>query len=405
MALGALASGAAYIVGTNLAVRAGREKRPDLMPTYSPWHVMLDPTEPKRVAVVFNPSKPKALHGCRVIRDQMEEAGWDEAIFFETTVEDPGYSMAKDAVEAGAEIVIAVGGDGTVREVARAVANTDVRLGIVPLGTGNLLARNLDIPFDDTPACINMALHGERQQIDMVSLTMETAEGKTEEHDFMVMGGAGFDAQIMTDTREELKSRFGWIAYLEAAAKNLVAPRRSVRIEIDDKPAFGRKIRSVLIANTGTLQGGVQLAPDTNLQDGHFEIVVLTPRNLLGWLSLSTQVLSRRKQRFPAVENFVGSEAKVSFLKQAQPVEIDGDVIGEATSLSVKVHPGAVAINLYPEGKAQTRRLSEIPQELLESRERIQREFEETSDALLKEFTQNAAERRETIEKWFRGEN
>lgn len=403
LAASALVAGVGYTLATRLVLRAGRRNSPDLLPTYSPWHIVLEPGEQKHVAVVYNPTKVRALQGCKMVSQQLQDAGWDKAIFYETTAADPGFSMAQDALAHGAELVIAIGGDGTVREVARALAHTEASLGIIPLGTGNLLARNLDIPFDDISACVNIALHGQVQRIDMIHLVAEDARGAAYEHDFLVMGGAGFDAQIMTDTREDLKARFGWIAYIEAGAKNLISPRRSVSIAVDGAPAFGRKVRSVLVANTGTLQGGINLTAVTNAQDGQLEIIVLTPRNLLGWVRLAAQLIARRHILFPVVEHFVGKKAEVSFINHAQPLEIDGDVVGNVKSLQAEVIPAAIGVHLYPAGQERTRKLSDIPQELIESRELIQQQFEQTSDILLRDFAENAEKRRATLQQWLRG--
>lgn len=403
-ALSAVALGATYTAASWFIVKAGQQKRPDIFPTYRPWHVMLEPGEPKRVAVVFNPIKRNAQYGCKVIRDQIAAAGWDEPIFYETEVDDPGYSMAKDAVKNGAELVIAVGGDGTVREVAAGISGSDAALGIVPLGTGNLLARNLKLEYWDIAACVNAALHGNFTAIDMVRMVMTSEEGKETVRNFVVMGGAGFDAQIMTDANEELKARFGWVAYVQAGFKNMVAPRRPATIRLNNEEVLDRKIRSVLIANCGEVQGGIKIASTIDARDGQLEVIVLTPRSLMGWVRLVARFMlgpTVFDRRSPVVEHFIGSRVSVDFEDHAQPVEIDGDVLEPAVRLDAEVLPKAVNVSLYPEGQGRLRPLVEIPQEMIESRSRLQQQIADSADALIQEFKENAEERRAKVQKWF----
>lgn len=365
--LTALAVSAALTAGgVALAVRRGQHRRPDIFPVYRPLHRMIEPGPPQQVAVIYNPTKERAASANRLITAALGHADWPRARFYETQAEDPGYGMAKRALDEGAEIVLAVGGDGTVRAVATALAGTGVPLGVVPLGTGNLLARNLEMDITDLRACINVALHGEGRAVDMIRMSM-SGVGELPTVDFAVMGGAGFDAQIMTDTREDLKAKIGWLAYVEASMKHMFTRRRPAVITVDGGKPIRRKIRTVLIANTGKIQGGVNLASVAQLSDGQLEVIVLTPRNLLSWIRMTGQFILRpRRVFFPVVEHFVGTEARVYFPQAPLPVEVDGDVLGEITSLHAKVLPAAVTVKVYPDG-LQIRSLTDF----LEAREEL----------------------------------
>lgn len=400
----ALALGATYTAGSWLLFKAGQQKRPDIFPTYRPWHVMLEPAEPKRVAVVFNPIKKNARYGCKLVRDQVAEAGWNEPIFYETQPDDYGYTMAKDAVNNGADLVIAIGGDGTVREVASALAGTDVALGIVPMGTGNLLARNLHMEYWDFAACVNVALHGTVEKIDMVHITMTSETGKETVRSFVVMGGAGFDAQVMTDANEELKAKLGWIAYVQAGFKNAFAARHPVTIQLDQNTVLERKIRSILIANCGELQGGIKLASTITAQDGLLEVILLAPRNVVGWGRLFARFLlgpTIFDRRSPVVEQFVGKEVTVDFDGKPLPVEVDGDVLDPAVKLEARILPAAVKVAVYPEDRVKLRPFAEIPQEIIDSRAKLQQQLIDSTDALLQEFVDSAEQRRAKVQKWF----
>lgn len=366
IAVSAVAAGAVAAAAA-LTIRGGRRARPDLFPAYRPLHRMIVAGEPRQIAVIYNPSKSRAEAAVRMITAELGFAGWQRARFYETTIADPGTQAARQAVEDGAEIVIAVGGDGTVRAVANGLMDTDVRLGIVPLGTGNLLARNLELNISDLHACINVALHGRPQAIDMIHLELAKNGDPLDPINYLVMGGAGFDAQIMTDTREDLKARIGWLAYVEASLKHMFTRRRPARISVDGGTPFTRKIRTVLVANCGKIQGGVNLASVAEASDGQLEVIVLTPRNIFSWVRMAGQFILRKPDvPFPVVEHFVGRSVRVEFPRMPLPVEVDGDVLGEVQSLHARVLPGAVKVNVYPE-ELEIRSLAD----LVEAREHL----------------------------------
>ncbi|MGV3017639.1 diacylglycerol/lipid kinase family protein [Rothia sp. 88186D007BW] len=355
LAVSAVLAGTAALI----AVRQAQRARPDLFPVYRPFHRQLEAGTPRQVAVVYNPSKARTESVNRIITAELGFANWPKARFYETEIDDPGAGMARQAIADGAEIVLAVGGDGTVRAVADALAGTEATLGVVPLGTGNLLARNLEMNVADLHACINVALHGQQRAIDMIHMSM-TGPKNPPDVNYLVMGGAGFDAQIMTDTREDLKAKIGWLAYVEASMKHIVTRRRPAEISVDGGEAIHRKIRAVLIANTGKIQGGVNLASVAELADGQLEVIVLTPRNLLSWVRMVGQFILRRPNvPYPVVEHFVGTDVQVRFPHSHLPVEVDGDVLGDVTALHAQVRPSAVMVNVYPESM-QIRSLGDL---------------------------------------------
>lgn len=353
---------AAAGIGTTSALilmRRARRARPDLFPAYNPLHRRLDPGQPQQVAVIYNPSKARAEWANRIITAELGFANWPKARFYETEIQDPGSGMARQALADGANLVLAVGGDGTIRAVANGLAGSGIPLGLVPLGTGNLLARNLDLNVADLHACINIALHGRPRAIDMIQLRLKDPQA-LEPINYLVMGGAGFDAQIMTDTREDLKAKIGWLAYFEASSRHMFTRRRPADISVDGGPVFRRKIRTVLVANCGKIQGGVNLTSVAELSDGQLEVVVLTPRTLLSWLRMTAQFLLRKpKVRRPVVEHFVGKQVQVSFPHSQLPVEVDGDVLGESRGFEAQVLPGVLKVNTYPDD-LQIRSLSDF---------------------------------------------
>ena len=174
-----------------------------------------DASQSRRCAVIYNPTKISDKFRA-LVEEGLQQKGWGNTLWLETSVEDPGGAIARQAVAAHVDLVIAAGGDGTIRAVADALAHTGIPLGLVPAGTGNLLARNLDLPLEEVDA-IEVALSGQVRQLDLVKIIVDD---RAPEH-FAVMAGIGVDAMIMDETDEGLKDKVGSAAYFVAAAKAL----------------------------------------------------------------------------------------------------------------------------------------------------------------------------------------
>ncbi|WP_115788935.1 diacylglycerol/lipid kinase family protein [Arthrobacter silvisoli] len=293
-----------------------------------------------RAAVVINPSKPAAQDIREVIARLGSEHGWEEPLWLETTAEDPGAGQAREALEAGADVVIAAGGDGTVRCVAEVLAGTETPLGLVPLGTGNLLARNLGVDVTDAKGAAKAALLGQERKIDVVRSVRDGGSEQT----FLVMAGLGFDASIMASTDSELKDKVGWLAYVDAAMRNLQGKPVKAKIIVDGKPVADRRVRSVMVGNCGRIQGGVEIFPGAAMDDGILDLMVVAPGKL-GWLGVLAGMIGRGRSKDPAVEYFRGTSVDVT-LEHADDFQLDGDHEGKGSRLSVRVDPGALLVRV-----------------------------------------------------------
>ena len=143
----------------------------------------------------------------------------------------------------------------------------------MPLGTGNLLARNLTLPLRVTDA-IEVALSGQDRAIDVVEVSGDSLP----ETCFTVMGGLGFDAAIMAGASEALKQRMGWRAYVVSGMRNLRYPARRVEVSVDGGPYMRYRARTVVVGNVGLLQAGIPLLPDARVDDGRLDVVVVAPQ-------------------------------------------------------------------------------------------------------------------------------
>jgi YegS/Rv2252/BmrU family lipid kinase len=302
---------------------------PDRMGTDTPM---------SRAAVVVNPTKLNDEEAFRKsVCQVMDDHGWDEPLWLETTPEDPGLGQAKSAVSAGVDLVLACGGDGTVTACAEGVTGTGVPLAIIPMGTGNLLARNVGLPMglDDALA---VAFGGVQQPIDA---------GRVEGTLFVVMAGLGLDARMLDGTSDPLKKRLGWFAYAISAIRHLGDRPMRVTVSVDGGRRRRLRANALIVGNVGWLRGGLPLLPDARPDDGLLDAVVLLARGLTGWLAVAADILLRR----PAdgrVYRIQFTRLQVT-LDREQPWELDGEVMGSTRRLTIVAQPGALLLRMPPE--------------------------------------------------------
>lgn len=288
-------------------------------------------------------------------------AGWGKSIWFETTLEDTGHDVAGSAVRRGADVVLAVGGDGTVRAIAEGMRGSDVPLALLPSGTGNLLARNLDLPLTDLDAAVELAFAGVDRRIDLGMARIVRANGDSAEHAFLVMAGLGLDAKMIKHTNQKLKRAVGWLAYVDGIARSLpeLKPLR-VAYRLDDGPTRSMNAHTIIIGNCGLLPGGLLLMPEATPDDGLLDIAALRPRGPFGWAKVWRKVawengvlrksaIGRRivdlSKDVRDVTYLRGRELSLS-VERPEEFQLDGDEFGEVESVRIWVEPGALTVRM-----------------------------------------------------------
>ena len=296
----------------------------------------------KQLAVVLNPIKVDDVGAFKtMVEEQATESGWGTPEWYETTIEDPGRAMAETAAINGAELVLVCGGDGTVRTVCAELAGTGVPVGVIPAGTGNLLARNLGIPLY-LEAAVDVALNGQDRAIDLVSVG---GDGIGEDEHFMVMGGMGFDAAIMEGADDAIKAKIGWLAYFVSGIKQLRSPSFRVEISVDDQPFTKHRALTVVVGNVGYLTAGIPLLPDATIDDGVLDVVLVSPKRFLSWIPLLWRVMSKRKRVDEELNRMTGRKVVVR-TAHATARQLDGDPIGPGKEIRAECIHGRLLVRV-----------------------------------------------------------
>lgn len=271
-------------------------------------------------------------------------AGWeiDPRI---TTKRGDAYTLAQEGVANGVDVVAVFGGDGTTMQAATALVGTEVALGLIPGGTGNLLAANLGLPMHPIRAA-RAIVNGQPRRIDLGRL--ENGEGVQY---FAVAAGAGIDAKVMTETSALRKRRWGTLAYV-ATTLRLLPKVESHRFRITvDGEAFEADAAMMLVANCGMMIPPIiSIGDDVVPDDGWLDIVVVQATSVVGGIRAIWHLVRDAKGTYGKdvfVARRKGREVRVEVLGGVQPVQLDGDGGGE-TPFTVTLLPGALSVIQAP---------------------------------------------------------
>lgn len=310
-------------------------------------------------AFIVNPSKPQAEARRLHIQRFCEAKGLNRIRFYDTQLDKDGRVCALEALEDGADVVIAVGGDGTVRAVASAVSGTGHALGIIPIGTGNLFARNMGVPVDDIDAALTVATsHGSRL-VDMGRLTLLDHPEDDHGHAFLIIAGIGFDAAMIDDTNPELKANISWLAYFVGGVKNLFAPKFRGTLTVTSADGSTHTIknldfRTVMAGNCGQIPM-FSLMPAASYDDGLLDFEIIdTTSGILGWANLFGDVVHQtiigKPEQNPlstnsTIEQVQGVSAEITLEKPAK-AQVDGDMLPETKHIRFSVDHRALIVRV-----------------------------------------------------------
>lgn len=293
---------------------------------------------PTRVFAIVNP-----VHRGAAQARSMLLSSCPHAVVLETTADEPGEAQARAALASHAELIVVIGGDGTVRLAAGVLAGTGVRLGVVPTGTANLFARNLGLAPRRLAATVDAALHGVPRAIDLGRATLTAVDDTRTDEPFLVLAGIGHDAATVLDTRATLKRRLRWLAYFESGARHLLRRPLRMTLRADDGPAHDIATWCVLAANCGRLPGGVRAFPDARPDDGRLDTLWVPLTSPVQWAQIAAKGVLRLQREVPALRYGTARTLAVTPERPA-PAQIDGDAFPEVTALSATVEPAALTV-------------------------------------------------------------
>jgi YegS/Rv2252/BmrU family lipid kinase len=295
----------------------------------------------RRAAVIFNPTRVTDwITFRRHVEYELKTRGWDRALWLETTSEDRGRAMTEQAVREKVDLVLGAGGDGTIRVICSGLAHTGIPFGLIPAGTGNLLARNIGIPLDEV-AALGVAFDGADKAVDLVRVRVDD---QPPDH-FAVMAGIGIDAVIMEGTDPKMKKAVGSAAYFVSAAQNANHPAMHATIAVDDQQPFRRRASVIVVGNVGFLMASIQLIPDARADDGKLDVLVASPRTFRDWVRLTTRVLTRRRRPDDQLDRLTGRKVTIS-VEERDQFQLDGDNVGECQTLTAEIVPAALRLRV-----------------------------------------------------------
>jgi diacylglycerol kinase (ATP) len=290
------------------------------------------------VAVVAH-SRKSLGGGLPELRRILALEGVTNPLWYEVKKSRRAPKYARKAAAKGVDVLFVWGGDGSVQRCIDAVAGTDTAVAILPAGTANLLASNLNVPHD-IEAAVRIGLHGDRRRLDTGSVNGER---------FTVMAGAGFDARLIADADRGAKDRLGSAAYLVTGLKSLRGRRVRATIDVDGKRFFTGKISCVLAANVGKVLGGVEAFPRARPDDGRLDLGVVTAKSPADWARTFGRVALGHPERSPFAKVTRAKKIRIRFEEKVR-FELDGGARPASRKLRIRVHPGSVTVCVPPGG-------------------------------------------------------
>lgn len=291
-----------------------------------------------RILLIVNPvaGLGQGVRVCQRLQRRLQTLGCHCEVR-KTTGAGQACNWARLAGKDGFELIVAIGGDGTLQEVAAGLVAAPVRIPVahLPVGTANVIAMALSLPWS-TRLAVEVIQSGKVLPFDL---------GYLPDHDryFLLMAACGFPARVIQDSPRRWKRLFGFLTYLAAAVRNALVPQRArLRIETDTEQLTA-EAHTVLVTNIGRIREiGLKVAPDTSPHDGKFDVAIIASRTVWDVIRILLRLLSGRYREPPRLWQITAERVNIS-AEPALPVQIDGEVLG-TTPLKVEILPDAIEI-------------------------------------------------------------
>ena len=293
----------------------------------------------KRVAVIAHAGKSMG-GGLEELRQELGESGVSDPMWSEVPKSRYARERVEKALAEGAETIFVWGGDGMVQRCVDVLAGSEARLAILPAGTANLFASNLGIP-DDIGEAVRVGLDGRERKLDL---------GKMNGEHFAVMAGAGLDARMIKDADGGPKDRYGRLAYIWAASKNLRVEPFKARIEVNGDLWYKGDASCLLVGNVGALFGGLEAFDSASPEDGQLELGVTRAESVGEWARTVARTAIGSAADSPFVQATKAERIDVELGRKVL-YELDGGERKEVKRLKVKVKPAALMVMVPAEAQ------------------------------------------------------
>ena len=297
-------------------------------------------SETAKLLVVINPRARR--NGERLLADLQDAGrdGWTWTIV-ETSPEQFQHGALADQAQAS-DVVVAIGGDGTVTDAMTAIGDVEIPLAILPGGSTNVIAQELGLPF--APEGLASLLS---EGYDIRVMDAATCNGRY----FLHMAGAGFDSRIFDQANPELKQKVGWFAYLPSAASSLRMPPSRFTITTESA-SFELTSPMVLVANgAGIVRPSLYVYPGIASDDGWLDLIAVTATEPTAIASVLARFVTRSMDRSPHILHTRSTSVHIE-ANPPMPVQVDGDVVG-MTPVQIEILPGKGRI-VVPKGTGAT---------------------------------------------------
>jgi len=298
----------------------------------------------ERAVFLVNPASSNGATGKRwpELAHRAERLGLSGETLFS---ERPGHliQLARRAVDEGARLVVAVGGDGTLNEVVNGIAGSDVELATIPLGTGMDFGRTYGIPtrFEDA---VRVAVDGAIRPIDAGRVRYRTWEGTDAERWFANVGSVGMSGAVAQRANGMSKALGGRVTFFYALTRVFFEwENTEVRVQLDDGERRGR-MHDVIVANGVWHGGGMKLAPDAAPDDGAFDVVLIGDVSKVDFMTTAPKLYKGRHVGHPKIE-IVRSRVVGVDAEEHLPIELEGEQVG-TTPAVFELVPHALRIRV-----------------------------------------------------------
>ena len=292
----------------------------------------------KKITFILNPiSGTVSKAGIPdLIEERLDKDRFDYCIA-ETSYAGHATELAKEAAKDGVDIVVAVGGDGTVNEVGRALTQTDTAMGILPCGSGNGLARHLNLPMN-LKKCIDILNYCDIKKLDY---------GIINEHPFFCTCGMGFDAFISMKFAEAGKR--GPITYMQKVLEEGLRYEPETYVIEDEDGTHSYKAFLVSVANASQYGNNAYIAPQASMSDGLLDVIIMEPFDLIDAPQVAIELFNKTLDKNLKIKTFRSKHIHIH-RKSEGIIHYDGDPITSSADVDISIVPKGINIIVNPKG-------------------------------------------------------